>query len=67
VIDFVEAQAHLGAEWIKTGTTALQAGEEIYSLIEMVNLFLGLVQSKRVFVSGGASLADSTMVMEAKR
>ena len=67
VIDFAEAQAHLGAEWIKTGTLEVQAGEDIYSLIEMVNLFLGLAQTKRLFIAGGASLVDSIMILENKR
>jgi hypothetical protein len=67
VIDFAEAQAHLGAEWIKTGTPELQAGEDIYTLVEMVNFFLRFGQSKRLYISGGASLADSIMVLETKR
>jgi head-tail adaptor len=45
----------------------LQAGEHIYSLIELVNLFLRFGQSKRLYISGGASIADSIMVVETKR
>jgi membrane-bound ClpP family serine protease len=67
VIDFAEAQLHLGSEWIKTETPELQAGEEIYSLVEMVNFFLRMAQSKRFFISGGASLAYSIMMLDAKR
>jgi hypothetical protein len=67
VIDFAEAQALLGTDWVKTGTTELQAGEEIYSRIEMVNFFLGLAQAKRILVSGGAALLDSILVWEKKR
>lgn len=67
VIDFAEAQLHLGPEWIKTGTPELQAGEEIYSLVEMVNFFLGMAQSKRIFITGGASLTYSIMMPDAKR
>jgi hypothetical protein len=67
VIDFAEAQAHLGAEWIKTDTTELQAGEDIYSLIEMVNFFLALSQTKRILVSGGCGVPDSIMLFEKKR
>ena len=67
VIDFAEAQAHLGVEWVKTWAHALQAGEDIYSLIEMVNFFLRFGQSKRLYVSGGAAPSDSIMVVETKR
>jgi hypothetical protein len=67
VIDFDEARAHLGAEWIKTGTVELEAGEEIYSLIDMVNFFLRFGQSKRLFISGGAALADSVMLFDIKK
>lgn len=67
VIDFAEAQAHLGDEWIRTDTTELQAGEDIYSLIEMVNLFLGLSQTQRILISGGCGVPDSIMVIEKKR
>jgi hypothetical protein len=62
-----EAQGHLGAEWIKTGTAELQAAEEIYSLIEMVNFFLKIAQSKHAFITGGATLASSIMVFDNKR
>ena len=67
VIDFAEAQAHLGVEWVKSGTHELQAGEDIYSLIEMVNVFLRFGQSKQLYVSGGAAPSDSVMVVETKR
>ena len=67
VIDLAEAQEHLGAEWIKTGTAELQAAEQIYSLIEMVNFFLGIAQSKRAFITGGAALSNSIMVFDVKR
>ena len=67
VIDLAEAQEHLGSEWVKTDTHELQAAEEIYSLIEMVNLFLRIAQSKRVFVTGGAGLQGSIMMSDLKR
>jgi len=66
VIDLAEAKEHLGDGWIKTGTLELQAGEEIYSLVEMVNFFLGMAQSKRVFITGGVSMTTSIIVADAK-
>lgn len=66
VIDLAEAQEHLGSEWIKTGTPELQAAERIYTLFEMVNFFLG-IQSKRLFITGGVSRADSVMILDKKR
>jgi hypothetical protein len=67
VIDIAEAQEHLGADWIKTGTRELQAAEAIYSLFEMVNFLLGLVQSKRMLLTGGAGLAQAVKIFDNKR
>jgi hypothetical protein len=67
VIDLGEAQEHLGNDWIKTGTSELAAAEEIYSRFEMVNLFLGIMKSKRIFVSGGAGIASDIIIFDVKR
>src|SRR5258708_10238968 len=64
VIDIAEAQEHLGADWIKTGTPELQAAELIYSLFETVNLWLGMMQSKRIVLSGGAGLAQAVKIFD---
>jgi len=66
VIDLAEAQEHLGAEWIKTETTELQAAEEIYTLFEMVNFFMGF-QNKRLLIAGGISMPSSVMVLDKPR
>ncbi len=66
VIDLAEAQAHLGANWIMTGTPELQAAEEIYGLFERVNFFLDIALSKRAVVSGGASLPSSVVLFDSK-
>lgn len=52
VIDATEAQAHLGAEWIRTETRELEVAERIYNLYDEVNLFLGIFRSKRLLVVG---------------
>jgi Serine dehydrogenase proteinase len=67
VIDLAEAQEHLGTEWIRTETVELQAAEEIYTLFEIVNFYLGFSQSKRVFITGGISRPESIMVFDKKR
>jgi hypothetical protein len=66
VIDLAEARAHLGDEWIKTGTPELQAAEEIYGLFEMVNFFLGFTLSKRAFISGGVGLSSGVVIVDKK-
>ncbi len=53
VIDLDEAREHLGKKWIKTNTDELSLAEEIYSLLEDVNLFLDIIKSKRILVIGG--------------
>jgi hypothetical protein len=66
VIDLEEARQHLGEDWIKTDTPELKAAEAIYSLFDMVNFFLRLAQSKRLVISGGAALASSMLILDAK-
>jgi hypothetical protein len=67
VIDLAEAQEHLGADWIKTGTPELQAGEKIYTLIEMVNFMLGFGQKKRLLVTGGITRTESILILDKTR
>ena len=64
VIDIDEARMHLGTDWIKTATPELVAAEEIYSLFESVNFFLSFNQSKRLIMTGGATLADSILILK---
>lgn len=52
VIDLEEARQHLGADWICTDTPELVVAEELYNLFDVVNLFLGIHQSKRILVIG---------------
>lgn len=67
VIDLDEAQKHLGSDWIKTGTIELRAAEALYNLFESVNLWYGMVKSKRMLVTGSAASADSVLVFDVKR
>jgi Serine dehydrogenase proteinase len=67
VIDIAEAQEHLGADWIRTGTRELQAAELIYSLFETVNLWLSMMHSKRIVLSGGAGLPQAVKIFDNKR
>lgn len=67
VIDIAEAKEHLGEDWIKTGTLELKAAEEMYSHFEMINFFLRFIKSKRLFISGGASLGSSVMIFDVKK
>jgi membrane-bound ClpP family serine protease len=66
VIDLEEARQHLGIDWIKTDTPELKAAEAIYSLFKTVNFFLGLAQSKRLIISGGANLPSSVLLLDTK-
>lgn len=68
VIDFDEAQKHLGAgcDWIKTGTKELDAAEDLYRLLDIVNFFYGMIHSKRIIVMGGASLPESVLIFDKK-
>ncbi len=67
VIDLDEAQKHLGSDWVKTGTKELEAAEALYALLEMVNFFYGITQSKRIFVSGGVVLPNSVIALDLKK
>jgi hypothetical protein len=66
VTDLEEARDHLGPEWIKTDTPEMKVAEEIYSHFDMVNLFLGMIKSKRLYISGAANLNSSIIVMDKK-
>lgn len=66
VIDLDEAQKHLGSDWIKTGTTELEAAEAIYNLLETINFFYRLSHSKKILVTGGATLSDSVLILDRK-
>jgi hypothetical protein len=64
VIDIEEARMQLGADWIKSDTAEFRTAERIYSLFEMVNLFLEMGQSKRLFVMG--SVIDTSAIRMVK-
>jgi Serine dehydrogenase proteinase len=53
VIDQEEAQAMLGAGWVKTSSKELEFAEEVYQQLEIVNLLLGIFRKKRMHVAGG--------------
>lgn len=52
VIDLVEAQKHLGTNWIVTDTEELVLGEKLYRLFEDVNLYMGVYQKKHLAIIG---------------
>jgi len=52
VIDFHEAQEHLGQSWIKTNSAELHLAEKIYSLFKDVNLYLNFIHKKRLVLIG---------------
>lgn len=64
VIDLDEAKMHLGAEWVKTGTSEVAAAEEIYSHFELVNFYLAYGPSKRLMISGGITVPSSVLVFK---
>ena len=66
VIDIDEARVHLGADWIKSDTPEVQAGEQIYTLFEAVNLFLNVSQSKRLFVMGSLTDASAIRIVKSR-
>jgi len=66
VIDIEEARMHLGADWIKDGTAEVGAAERIYSLLETVNLFLDVGQSKRIFVMGSVTHVSAVRVVKSR-
>jgi hypothetical protein len=66
VIDIDEARMHLGSDWIRTETPELAVAEEIYTHFEMVNLFLGFGRSRRLIVTGGATLAESVLIFKTR-
>lgn len=54
VIDMDEAKAHLGSDWIVTDSPELKVAEEIYSLFDMANLWLGMLRKRRIIIVGTA-------------
>ena len=64
VIDTSEAQAHLGNDWVKTGTQELAFAEAVYDLFNRVNLFLSVYRNKRLLCVGrldsGAMVFDKS-------
>jgi hypothetical protein len=64
VIDLVEARAHLGEDWIMTGTPELKAAEEIYARFDSVNFFLKTGLSRRAVVIGSARMSSSVLLFD---
>lgn len=64
VIDLHEAQGHLGADWIKTGTDELEFAEKIYRLYEDVNMYLGLIHKKRLLIIG--SVTSDPIILQSR-
>ena len=52
VIDYNEAQAHLGSEWVRTDTPEAAYANELYTLYDLVALFLNVLKQKRLMVVG---------------
>jgi hypothetical protein len=67
VIDLDEAQKHLGAHWVKTGTVEVKVAEALYALFESVNLWYKVAKSKRILVTGSAASPESVLVFTTKR
>ena len=65
VIDLDEARQHLGKDWINTDTEEVSLAEEIYSLLEEVNLFLEFINSKHILVLGGFD--EDVLVLSQKK
>jgi len=55
VIDFDEAQKHLGDGWVRTSTAELQLAEQLYRHFDWINLFFGFHRSKRMMALGSVS------------
>jgi hypothetical protein len=66
VIDLDEAQKHLGSDWIKTDTIELKAAEAIYSLFESVNFLYDMSASKRIIITGAATLPSGVLIFDRK-
>lgn len=54
VIDFYEAQEHLGSGWIRCNTKEVAFAEEIYRLYDFVTLFLNIEISKYIWWVGSS-------------
>jgi len=65
VIDLDEARAHLGNEWVRTGTKELEFGEELYTVFEMTNFLIGAQRKKRLLVLG--DLTTSSLMLRKNR
>ncbi len=52
VIDFEEACKILGDGWIKSESPELRLAEAVYSLFERVDLYLNIIQKKRLLLIG---------------
>jgi membrane-bound ClpP family serine protease len=52
VIDIEEAIIHLGGDFVKVATNETHVAERFYSLFDLVNLFLRVYQSKKLFLAG---------------
>jgi len=65
VIDLDEAREHLGSEWVISDSKEVQFSEEIYSLLEEVNLMLEIIRNKRLLVIG--TFEDDVMVFDRKK
>ncbi|MBI3127810.1 MAG: ATP-dependent Clp protease proteolytic subunit [Candidatus Tectomicrobia bacterium] len=52
VIDIEEAKRHLGDDWIVGDSALIELAEEVYSLFDLVNLFLEVRANKYLIVGG---------------
>jgi hypothetical protein len=64
VIDVEEAQNHLGKSWVKSESREIAFAEEIYNLLEAVNVTLQWLRKKRVLLTG--SLATDSIIWDVK-
>ena len=58
VIDLDEAQKHLGGGSIRSDTAELTFAEEAYKHFDPINLFLNVLQTKRLLVTGRVTEPD---------
>lgn len=63
VIDLDEARKHLGDDWVFTATPELAVAEQIYDLIDHVNLWLSIHnRGKRIVIIG--NLEDDVLMLD---
>jgi Serine dehydrogenase proteinase len=67
VIDVVEAQTHLGDDWIKRDTNELKAAEGIYKLFDNLDWLLDVSKSKRLLVMGGLTVTSGMLILNSRR